>query len=699
MLPNPLRRAAMLIGALPLLAAAGPVASADAIEPATSQITSPAGPTYALNNESESPPPAEVIKIEGTTNIGGTVAIRCYFGATAKDSLLLGDAVPNGSGAFSLNVEAKSLHIGPCVLRAVPAADNEAHPPGDASEEAADPFHGPRIVGSVFRVFAESKSPYDYEVESDTLSGYYDFESVGDCGLDYSQLFAPNSLTPSDYLFDCNAALYQRDDPPSGSSTRSELQIDGANAYGPATADYVNEKIQEELKTDKEPLRPVPGAPQVAVTTTLEHSTGLVTIHEVDPIVKCSPSTAFPPTAASCASFVSAGVQLERTWQTSDANQVAWMTDTWRSTDGAPHSLNALYDQELVNADETGGAYEFPGNSTFSPAAKGQMVTLPSGSGAIYYKEDAATPGGGDGIHPQGAIVYDTRPTEQLSVYQSTEAKEVFNGFEMPYQHTIPAGGTYTLRMAFVQAYTLSEVETLANEALASYHPTLTIGKPANGETVSTSSVTVSGTTSDSEGTPTLTVDGKAVSVGAGGAWSIGLTLNKGANTITAVATNQIGLTAEKSVSVTYTLPPPPVAHASQVGTSKGKNGEVTFTLACKGTAGTTCEVESTLTTIEKLRHGKPVAVSARRHPRTRTEEVTVGSSKLAIPAGQKVTISIQLDSTGKSLLSKFGALPVHLSVTQLSAGHRSTVIAQNLTVTPHRKPGKHHHHHHHHHH
>ena len=131
------------------------------------------------------------------------------------------------------------------------------------------------------------------------------------------------------------------------------------------------------------------------------------------------------------------------------------------------------------------------------------------------------------------------------------------------------------------------------------------------------------------------------------------------------------------------------------MGATKGKNGEVTFTLACKGTAGTSCEIEATLTTIEKLRHGRPVAVSARRHPRTRSEAVTVGSSKLTIPAGQKVTISIPLNATGKSLLARFGALPVHLSVVQVSSGHRSTVIAQNLTVTPHRRPRHHHHHHH----
>ncbi len=694
MLPTPLKRAALLIGAFPLFALGVPVASASA-EVEASKITSPASPTYALYDKTLIPP-RNAFTVTGTTTGTGNMALRCYYGSGPKEYKTLVKEVEPKGGTFSAEVEAKELYLAPCVLRAVPFGSEASHAPGTPAEEATDPFEGPRIVGSFFTIFSENTSPYDYEIESNTLAGYFDFESVGDCGLDYSQLYAPSSLVGSAHLFACDAALFEENDPPSGPPTRSQLQIGGANAYSPATADYVNEQIQEELKTTSV----IPGAPQVAVTKTFEEATGLVTVHEVDPIVKCSPSTAFPPTAASCTSFVSAGVQLERTWQTSDADQVASMTDTWRSTDGAAHSLNALYDQQLVNEGEVGGTYEFPGDSTFSPATKGQVVTLPTGAGAVYYKEDAATPNGGDGKHPQGAVIYDTQPTGPLSVYRSTEPKEGRTGFEMPYQATIPAGGTYTLRMAFVQAYALSEVETLSHEVLASYHPTLAIGKPTNGETVSTPHVTVSGTASDSEGTPTLTVDGKAVSVGAGGVWSTSVALSKGANTITAVATNQVGLTAEKTVSVTYTPTPPTpsVAHASQVGAAKGKNGQVTFTLTCKGTAGTACEIEATLTTIEKTRHGKPVAVSARRHPRTRSEAVTVGSSKVTIPAGQKVTISIPLNAAGNSLLARFGALPVHLSVVQVSSGHRSTVIAQNLSVTQHRKRKRHHHHHHHHH-
>jgi len=514
----------------------------------------------------------------------------------------------------------------------------------------------------------------------------FDIESVGDCGLDYSRLFAPTSLIAGDHLFDCNAALYKEDDPPSGSSTRSELQIDGANAYGPATAHYVASKLKVTI----------PGAPNVAVTKSFEPSTGLITVHEVDPIVRCAPETVYPPTPTSCTSFVSTGVQLERAWQTSNAGQVAWMTDTWRSTDGAGHTVSALYDQEFVNQSKAGGAYEFPGTGTFSAAAKGQKVTLPSGAGAIYYKEDAETPNVGDGEHPQGAIVYDSPPNGPLSVYRSTEAKEGYNGFEMPYQpRTVPAGGAYAIRMAFVQAYKLSEVESLAEAVLASYPPKLSITSPAPGTTVTSPDVTVSGTATDTGAIASLTVDGQAVGVGTGGTWSTSVPLVQGANTIKAVATDQAGLSTEKSVGVTYT-PIPPVAHASQVGSVGGANGEATFTIACTGSAGTSCEVEATLTTVEKSRNGRPVAVSARRRRgRTRSTQITVGASKLTIPAGQRITIAISLNAAGRRLLSRFGRLPVHLTAVLVNAAGRQTIIAQNLTVRPRPARRRRHRHHH----
>jgi hypothetical protein len=677
-LSNPLR-GALLAGVLSLLAlAGGPVASAGATVTA-SHITSPADPSYVLYDKSTQGPESVLLTVQGTTTGAGKVDLRCYYGKAVGSYHTLAEGVEPVANAFSVEVKAKDLYLSPCVLRAVPSGDKEAHEPGSSS-----PFQGPQLITSGFEFFTVGTINYGYEFEAYTLSSFLGIESAGDCGLDYSYLFTPTSLLESDGFFDCAGALYQYDP---ATEKRSETQIDGVNAYGPANAHY----LQNALKVT------IPGAPQVKVTKTFE--AGLATIHEIDPLVGCAPETVVPPTTTSCTEFVPIGVQLERTWQTSDAGQVATMTDRWVSTDGAAHKLSALYDQETINSEEHGGAYEFPGTGKFSPIAKGQEFTLPAGPGAIDYKEDATTPGSGDGLHPQGAIVYDRSPSGPALVYRDTKAGGSYNGFEMPYQGEIPASGAYALQMTFIQAYALSEVQALTEAAISGRAPALKITSPANGAVVSTPSITVSGTASDSVEPPAVAVDGHPVGLGAGGVWSTSVALKTGANTIKAVASDPSGFSTERWIVVTYsppTPPPPPVTHASQVGSAGGSNGDVTFTIACTGSPGTSCEVESTLTTVEKTRHGRLVAVSARRHhPKNQSKRVVVGSSKLTIPAGQRIRVAIVLNSTGKSLLARFGRLPVHLSVSLTSAGHRSTVIAQNLIVKPSHKRRHHRHRHH----
>jgi Glucodextranase, domain B len=673
---NPLRRALTLVCALSLFALAGPVGAAYA-SGEESHVTSPAGPAYVLA-EGE-PSTLAFLKIEGATNIGGEVALRCYYGPKAEENVLLAKAKVNGEKfKAEVEVEAEKLHFGPCVLRAVPAADKAAHPPSDAEAEANDPFHGPLIVGSGFflnRFFLNPNSnpPYGYEFEAATAGAFFSIDAAGNCGLASSYLYAPETLVPSSGLFACNAFLGQHDLPGTGTPGRSALQVDGANAYTP---NAVHRLEQEELKT----ATPLPGAPPATVSKTF--AAGLLTVTEVDPIVKCAPSTAFPPATAGCTSLVSTGVQLERTWQTTNADQVAWMTDTWKSTDGAAHSLNALYGQQTENGAGEGGAYEFPGTNVFAPTTHGESVTLPAGVGRILYKANAKTPAAGDGENPQGAIAYDTPPSGPLTVYRSTSASNV-NGFEMPYAGTIPAGGAYTLRMAFIQAYKLPEVEALASEVIAAYPPssppTVTIASPVSGGTVSTPNVAVSGTVSDARPITSFTVDGHAVAVGSGGAWSTSVPLSVGANTIKAVATDQAGFSTEATAAIAYA----PVATASQVGTAKGTGGKVTLTIACKGVAGTRCEIEATLTTVERSRNGRPVAVSTRRRRRTRSTQITVGAAKLTIPAGQRLTIVISLNAAGHSLYARFGRLPVHLTAVLVGASGRQTIIAENLTVRP----------------
>ena len=625
-------RAVLLAGTLSLInLIGGPLASAGAVV-ASSQITAPAGPAYTFFDETLAPH-APAVTVSGTTTGSGSVALRCYFGIGPNEyEKVLAEVTPS-EGSFSVEVEAQALEVRPCVLRAVPVTDTKAHPPGSPAEEASDPFKGPAIAGSRLEVEANDEVEDYYELEAASLPGYFDIEAAGGCGLVSSRLYAPGSLLVSADLFGCDAAFFEANEPPSGRSTRSDLQVDGANAYTPTTARYLEEDLDAAI----------PGAPRLSVTQAFDAATGLVSIHEFDPLVKCSPQAVFPPTSASCTEFVSTGVQLERTWQTSSANQVAMVTDAWSSTDGSAHSLSALYEQWLAIDEGEGGVFELPGAGAFAPTTKGETIALPAGANAIDYKEDAATPAAGDGEHPLGAIVYANAPSSPLTVHEGSDESKptgTGTGFSMPYQATVPATGAYTLQMGFVQAYTLSEVQTLTQAVESSFAAPQSIATPPSGTSAAAPSVTA-------------------------------------ADTVAQVGRNAAADTL------------------AQVGRTTAADGTVKLTLACTGPAGTRCEVQSSLTTVEQRRAGKPIAVSARHrrlktHLKTRSRRVSVGSSKLTIAAGRRIAIAIPLTAVGKRLLARFGRLPVHLSAILLSAGQRSTILAQNLTIEPHRKVRRH---------
>jgi hypothetical protein len=646
-------RAALLVGAFALALIALPLSQAGAAVTA-SQITSPANQTYLLGEEN-----GGKLTIAGTTTGEGAVDINCYYGTNSEE---VDPDVAVVNETFSVEVVIDSLHKGPCLLRAVPHGDGSPHEPGEAS----DPFKGPIVATSEFEPPLDFTDASDYFGISDTVGGRFYFESAGSCGLEGSELFNPTTLAESANLFGCGAAIYFEN----SEKSRSDLQIDGANAYLPSAARRVEEGIGSVS----------PAAHKVVSTASLEAKTGLMTINEVEPVVKCAPETISPPTKSSCKEFVSAGVELERTWKTSENDHVAWMTDTWRSTDASAHAMNALYAEELgAEKAEGGGKFEFPGTAAFATAVKTQTVALPTGAGTILYKSDAAESESGDGTHPQGAIVYDSAPSGPAAFVTGSDESS-YTAFNMPYDRTIPAGGTYTLRMAFVQGYGLPEVVKLAQEAQASYYPSVSISSPVNGSTTTSSTVTVTGTATDGVGVSSLTVNGNAVSVGAGGAWSTTVALNSGANTITATATNQAGNSKSSSIAFTYTPPKPAPATASQVGNVGGSKGQATLSLACHGTAGTSCKIHVTLTTVEKLRHGHLIGIAA---AKTHSKTVTVATLTITIPAGQTVKITLKLNATGRKLLKRFGKLPAHLSaILEGEAGHH-TVIAQNLTIKP----------------
>jgi hypothetical protein len=405
-----------------------------------SQITTPANPAFFIADEDAGSQP---FAISGTT-IGGNSAdevdVRCYFGGTSVK--VRGNVPLTASGSFSVPAADLKKLIGlTCRLKAVPAGTN----PSDLT-----PFSGP-VVGVGSRDTSKvSGGPnngkaYDYTLTGQQLTAAFDYVSLGRCGLQngflYDATYANTTVT-----FACNGGLGRANSP--GTPTRSELQIDGANAYPPTQAFLINSDGA--------------GLPALTDTYALDKATGNVVIHETAPLVKCASET-YPPTAGSCARYVATGVTDDRTITQDHDGHMSWVTDTFKSTDGKPHSVDLLWDENEQFFGPTGDSsqleYRFSGESTFSKHTGGDSVSLPSSPGAIFIRMHGAA----DGTMStgQGAIVYD-RPA---TVAKFTSITSLGSEFTLHQTGTLPAGGSTRFRFAYVHDFLSTLVATRAKAA------------------------------------------------------------------------------------------------------------------------------------------------------------------------------------------------------------------------------------------
>ena len=82
--------------------------------------------------------------------------------------------------------------------------------------------------------------PYDFYIWGQQLGAADDYESAGSCGLDDSYLF-DSELNLSTMTFYCNDWFDSFENfENEAASTRSQVQVDGANAYLPADAEEIN---------------------------------------------------------------------------------------------------------------------------------------------------------------------------------------------------------------------------------------------------------------------------------------------------------------------------------------------------------------------------------------------------------------------------------------------------------------------------
>jgi len=535
--------AVALLGIAPAVARAS-VTSSNILTWTSSQAGTPPNASYLISNDVDK----TTLTVTGQTNgvSGDHVDIVCYYGSgPSQDAILASDLAVQTGGSFSTPTGAsapllKSIAGHACRLRAIPTG-------GEGADDGLPQFAGPQVAVSEVGipsglVDGNTSHPYDFYVVATTFDGYAAWDSAGSCGP-YAAPFDP-SFGQGNFAIDCMGSLLGDADLPGGAD-RSEVQVDGQNAYDAASA--------EALSIGTGDLN---GFPTLTANVVQDPTDGVVSSQSTESWGVCANPVAYPPTSVTCPQFAPAGVQLQRDITTSDGGLVVTMTDTWSSTDGKAHSLDLLYDDYVgLKSSNAQRGYELPGQNAFS--AYGQGTTLPgpgTGPGSILVRTNLAAPDG-DTSEAAAAITYSNPPTGFDFVSNSE--------FEEHQALEVPAGGSVSLTYVYSTGYSVAQVEALALATQDRFQaPAIAITSPAGGTIVSTPTVNLSGNAGAGSGIASLLVAGQSVSVAPGGSWSAEVPLSPGSNTITALAADRAGASVWAQVTIDYQPPPaaPPVA-------------------------------------------------------------------------------------------------------------------------------------------
>ncbi|MGN6867111.1 MAG: PASTA domain-containing protein [Solirubrobacteraceae bacterium] len=545
-----------------VLAALGIAPAAAQAHVTSSTITSwvssdghtPANDPYLLYTPN---PPAPTLTVKGQANVESpidTVDVDCSYGS-GPTVVPLATGVPVSGGTFTATVSSTNFQklVGhACQLRALDHAD--------ATKTAAA---GPQLAVSETDYVSvasgqpnNGSKPYNFYLNATTLTGTVAWSAPGTPsrnGINPLSCGGPN-LSPIDSSFnvgnpaiDCAGALMSDDLGVWGG--RSEVQIDGRNAYDAAAA--------QALFAAKSGPTPTPasqtlaGFPSLSTSVRWDPASGLMSSTSTESWAACDGPNSELPTYATCPDFTPTGVQLQRTTTTGDGGRVATVTDTWSSTDGKSHSLDLLYDDYaglLGNADSERG-WEFPGQSSFAQYTKGSSVPAPATVPASILMRTNVSAADGNPNEGFGAITFGSAPS----------GLRFASGSELEERRTVmvPTGGSASLSYVYSVGYSLADVTGLAMNGQDRFQPAaVQIASPADGATVSTASATVTGTAFAGSGITSLVVGGQTVPVAPDGTWSAQMPLNPGANTITAVATDRAGAATQTQVTVFYQSPP-----------------------------------------------------------------------------------------------------------------------------------------------
>ncbi len=141
---------------------------------------------------------------------------------------------------------------------------------------------------------------------------------------------------------------------------------------------------------------------------------------------------------------------------------------------------------------------------------------------------------------------------------------------------------------------------------------------------------------------------------------------------------------SDHAVAATFAAPIGTTGPTSSTGS--GVRGQ----LRCRGPAGLHCQFTEKLSTIETSRGGKALAVATSAgKQRLRTGSVGVGSRAMTLGTERSIMAAVELNTTGRALLKRFGQLPVLVTITLSRDGQQLTLAPRLLTIKPKPTTGK----------
>lgn len=442
------------------------------------QSTDPQGHTSQVTNGTyllslENPPSPTTIDVQGNapgSSAGDMVDVVCFYGTGGSAKLKTNVTVKSGGGFDTGAVPLRPIAGHACRLRAVPA--------GAESSSDVAAFAGPQVAVSeaalpLSTISGGTVNPgkaYNYYVNAVTFTGWAAWKAVGTGGCGPYAAPIDASFNVGNFAIDCAGSLLADDLRAWGG--RSEVQIDGRNAYDAASAQALVPRTGGQNNGTQD----LPGFPTLTASVTWDPTTGAMSSSSQESWVACSGSDPYQPKVLqNCPSFVDTGVKLERDIATSDGGRVVTMTDTWSSSDGKSHSVDLLYDDYIgLSANSAIRGYEFPGQSAFSSHLAGDPLPAPAaGPGSIFVHTNQAA-SDGNPAETFGAITYATAPSGfrfAPVAPPATNPPPPSNEFEEHAIATPPAGGSATLRYAYSVGYTMADVQSLATAAQDGFVP------------------------------------------------------------------------------------------------------------------------------------------------------------------------------------------------------------------------------------